>query len=678
MKITFIEMEGFRGVRAHVRINMPDGFTVITGRNGSGKSTICDALEFALTGELSKYQGGTERGESTEQYIWWRGQRSAARHLVRLGLRDSDEHDVVVTRTPSGLEVTGGADLADELCDLSVISRNPLGQLCRTAIIRDEFIAALSIDMQEEARFTFVRAALGTDALDDVVGRSRPVLAALKKRVEAANIAYARSRETVTSLLSEVAEARATATELPGIAEAEAAIRELVGARTSEPARLLAAGHQKLASWRRLSDSLVRIARDVQAIRDEMSQLESTDSAVAFRERQARRAALDMEIAHTEQNLARIRNELSSESGTATLRSHLASLYEAGRSIGLRHAGCPLCGTHQSEQAFNSALNVLSAEIEGAEKRTAALRAELSQNGARIDALREEINTIDRELRRVDTRREELERSLASLALEAGGRVPGNELTAEVLLQRVVTGHERIERLALALSVLEASAALERLADLERRLADARAQSDILEARLRDTEAAEARAKKLLTGIRRAVGEVAEERLAALDPLLKDLYARLKPHSEWTDLNYKVRGDVKKFLSLRVGDDVNPRFTFSSGQRRAIGLAFLLAVHLSRPWCRLQTLVLDDPIQHIDDFRSLHLVEALSAIRKAGQQIICAVEDEGLAELMCRRIRQSEHGEGRLIRMAYRAGDGANIESSSLITPAVRNLVLTA
>lgn len=133
---------------------------------------------------------------------------------------------------------------------------------------------------------------------------------------------------------------------------------------------------------------------------------------------------------------------------------------------------------------------------------------------------------------------------------------------------------------------------------------------------------------------------------------------------------------MKKFLSLEVGTEVNPRFTFSSGQRRAIGLAFLLAVHPSRSWCRLRTLILDDPIQHIDDFRSLHLVEVLGAIRKAGQQIMCAVEDEELADLMCRRIPTGTEGEGLLVRMAYRTGDGAGMESATEVSTAARYLVV--
>lgn len=158
--------------------------------------------------------------------------------------------------------------------------------------------------------------------------------------------------------------------------------------------------------------------------------------------------------------------------------------------------------------------------------------------------------------------------------------------------------------------------------------------------------------------VERVAGELIEERLAELSPLLTELYTRLKPHVDWTTVSYVTRGDVRRFLRLQVGDELNPRFMFSNGQRRAAGLAFLFAVHLSRSWCNLNTLILDDPVQHIDDFRALHLVEVLSAVRQTGRQIICTIEDPELANLLCRRLRSRENEEGVIISMDYQPENG--------------------
>jgi len=145
--------------------------------------------------------------------------------------------------------------------------------------------------------------------------------------------------------------------------------------------------------------------------------------------------------------------------------------------------------------------------------------------------------------------------------------------------------------------------------------------------------------------------------------LIEELYKRLRPHVEWTSIRYRLRGDVRRLLSFEVGDGLNPSFVFSSGQRRAAGLAFLLAVHLSRPWCELNTLILDDPVQHVDDFRALNLTEVLSAIRKAGRQIVCCIEDEALGQLLCRRLGSSDERDGGVAEMHYDLEGGVVVKS---------------
>lgn len=145
-------------------------------------------------------------------------------------------------------------------------------------------------------------------------------------------------------------------------------------------------------------------------------------------------------------------------------------------------------------------------------------------------------------------------------------------------------------------------------------------------------------AQALHDAARRAAGEILDRRLERVLPLMSELYRRLRPHPVWWDIEYSIRGDVRKFLKLKVGDELNPQFLFSSGQRRATGLAFLLSINLSLAWSRWRTVMLDDPVQHVDDFRTVHLAELAAQLVAEGRQIVCAVEDAALAELLCRRL----------------------------------------
>ena len=74
MKLAYIDMCGIRVYSKPIRIDFADGFSIIDGRNGAGKSTIFDAVEFALTGTLGKYDDAKASGETVADYLWWTGE----------------------------------------------------------------------------------------------------------------------------------------------------------------------------------------------------------------------------------------------------------------------------------------------------------------------------------------------------------------------------------------------------------------------------------------------------------------------------------------------------------------------------------------------------------------------------------------------------------------------------
>ena len=158
----------------------------------------------------------------------------------------------------------------------------------------------------------------------------------------------------------------------------------------------------------------------------------------------------------------------------------------------------------------------------------------------------------------------------------------------------------------------------------------------------------------------------------------KELYRRLRPHADWTEIKSDFGGKVRGSLNFTVGDGHNVQFLFSSGQRRAAGLAFLLAIHLSRRWCRWKSLLLDDPVQHIDDYRALNLVEVLAAIRRSGRQVIIAVEDAALADLLCRRLRSSIGEIGRRFELRASKTGTSEIASTQDIYPMPREVLRRA
>ena len=107
MKLAFIEIAGFRGFKDKTRFDLPAGFAVVTGRNGVGKSTVLDAVDFVLTGTINKYGVTGAKGGGLDEHIWWVGEGAPENQYVTVGfVDDSDERFVVTRSRERGLDVS--------------------------------------------------------------------------------------------------------------------------------------------------------------------------------------------------------------------------------------------------------------------------------------------------------------------------------------------------------------------------------------------------------------------------------------------------------------------------------------------------------------------------------------------------------------------------------------------
>lgn len=164
MRLSYVHLHGFRGYREPVRLDFADSFTIIDGRNGVGKSTIFDAVEFALTGTISKYLDAKADGESVADYLWWAGpegrDQDLSKHFVEVGFLD-DDTQFAIRRTPLDPKDLDVRARVENLFHPDAAPREAIAQLCNSTIIRDEHIARLSLDLKEGERFTLLRDAIG-------------------------------------------------------------------------------------------------------------------------------------------------------------------------------------------------------------------------------------------------------------------------------------------------------------------------------------------------------------------------------------------------------------------------------------------------------------------------------------------------------------------------------------
>lgn len=482
-------------------------------------------------------------------------------------------------------------------------------------------------------------------------------------------------------LKSEVSKAQSEIVSVTDFSQAEVTLRNALGSGPQELADLLSLANREIAKLRRQLDALRRYCDAVGLIEKRRKEIETQEF---IQENQRLLGDLDTfesELKSYQKSSAELDAKITNLRQANEKLALTAELIQDGSEIGLIDGRCPLCNSPIAQNSFTAHLkeakemigqkdNELSESVAARNQLSANLRAATTKTENTKRALKERQAAAET-LNREHSRMLQEVRALDILLNEA------DATSADVLSRLAGELQQRLELIEFNTALLNASAVVSRMDKLKRDIEAAQKESTSVDFRITRLRNASEKAKHAADVIRRVTGEIVEERLAELSPLLGEIYLRLRPHVDWEEFSCFMRGDVRRLLSFEVGG-LNPRFFFSSGQRRAAGLAFLLAVHLSRPWCRLETLVLDDPVQHIDDYRTLHLAETLSAVRRLHRQVICTVEDSALAQLLWRRMRSSEGDDGVLVSLKYDPGEGVKLDEISSAPPSLVRILSAA
>ena len=659
MRLTFVSVSGFRGYREPARLDFAPGFNIIDGRNGVGKSTIFDAVEYALTGDLSKYSGATASGQSVADYIWWIGEDDPpADRFVEVGF-SGEQGDWVVRRTPldsKTFSIPPGLTAALAHPDLAPDA--PLKQLCATTIIRDEHIAGLSLDLKETERYALLRQAIGASDAETWIVRAQAINSQARRRREAAQTEVTTLTNEVSSSGRRIDELRHSLATSQAIAEATDRLRAFVDAPAASADALVSVARRRIAAVEIELQSLA-------TLRDSLPKYQAARTAIPDLQRQREAAVVSVSEAH--ERLAGLGSlETSGRSSELALQARaLVALIREGRKLWLIEHHCPLCATAHSDESFAAG----TAEAEAVASRIDEIAADLAVREGEIATAQTELadrQAHERELGQVLT---DSAAFVAQFQAQASSLSLSPSVTYEDIQRRTAELRGQLEIAQRDLRVLDTLRLNDELSRATQAEAAAKERLQRGQERFGRARKAEGVATAVYDAARRAAAETLDLRIDRVLPLMAELYSRLKPHPVWQDIDYSIRGDVRRFLSLKVGDGLNPQFLFSSGQRRATGLAFLLSINLSLAWSRWQSVLLDDPVQHVDDFRAVHLAEVLAQLVAGGKQIICAVEDPALAEMMCRRLPIEQMEAAKRITLGPSANGSLQVQAVETLKP---------
>lgn len=693
MRIKGITIAGFGGVSDEISVDLNADVVIVVGANGYGKTTICNAISWVMSGKSPSSQGPRNLySKSGTTMVELEADFDGADVTIARSLENPDEVDVKKLRWPlhvsTGEEVLRGVDaevwLRKHLAgtetneDFSSLAESFMDSI----YLQQESLREFLTGRQDTERFDAVASMVGAGRLrefaDQLQSHKRAWVRALTQSDAALNADRTKVEDLEASLKvldGEISKANAP--------EVQARWHSWLSDIESLELDELPSIHQLELTEQALSTirgALIRARSDVEQLESVMlaaqaelrvpipaepneSALMTVSSQIA--DVSSTKIAADSEVQSLRNALTRSEASLRR---AESLREDLATM----ATILLRHVSddCSACGQGVDPQDYRARLERLAAESQDAEQRGAVElqrqqleRAEERSRDAStgLAALTDQQRTLKQQQASAVAARERRETRLR----EVLGRLPNDDTEPAVdhdtgldtiarEIEVLSTRRDQISRINETGRQFEAAASLEasrarhgritaELATLSTELA--KKELDLV-ARKQTNEVA----TTLLEAVKKDAESFVAERLTQLRPLLSQFYAAIDPHPTFRSVEIATRqfGGKHRLTPLLRDVDVqvdvaDPGETLSTSQANALAVSLFLAFNLGFAPTHMNALVLDDPLQNLDDVHLLGLVDLLRKILPFRQMII-TTHDHAFAALLARKLRPVKEG----------------------------------
>jgi DNA repair exonuclease SbcCD ATPase subunit len=679
MKLSQVEAQGFRAFGRPIQFDTAADVVVLVGPNGAGKTSLFDALEWGLFGQIKRLPA--TRDAVGQDYV--RNQFFPDREpLVSLFLADGESATVVRRSERSVVVAEADRELqgneADEWLRRLVLplgeptSTAPVDAFERTFLLGQERIVDFVRDTSPRDRFDSLSTLLGADIVRHFYNRVGTWRRAVTATTSSADAEVARADRAIEALrLQKLAtEARAS----PASA--------LTVERLTSAFELLRAPAARLGLQTPTSRD-----GDIEFLIAAIDDLRSQANAVLTRATAAETDAIRLEgIAPEMENLGSRRQELVSaqasaastltaaEARAASIESRVRRLKEEQTRVDVEHdlvrrdgidlaefltnartrittKECPVCGQPIVPETVLERLANLLDQVPDAERDLAAAAADLESRKRVLDTEQHRVQ--------LDVRTARLEKARIGTEISALDHQV-DSWNADVRELSAAWGGRPLAAIkpATAKSKASASRLLSQLDDL-RAEADsvlARRRLDSLEESSNKLEAERGTAvmrqsfvktvgsilDELVSDAKALEISVVQDSIARQLPSLQAVYRRLNPHPLFETLDVRFgafaeRGEVYYRVSAGQASG-NASMLFSTAQLNAVAVSVFVSLNLLRSAGGLDLLLLDDPIQNMDDYNVLGLVDLLRSLRP-NRQLIVSTHDTAIGELVRRKLR---------------------------------------
>ncbi len=662
-----LRVEAFRGFRDSREFDLSASAVVVTGPNGTGKTSFFDAIQWVLIGRIERLEALRSRRNTEHIVSQYRAGRKASVEVDlslaggRVTLRRAGD------QSGSTLELSGpgrltlfGDEAEIELrrillpdSDLSLESALTTSGLMQQDVLRGV------LEAKPAERYRQLSTVLGLGSLENFEDATK---AAAKQAAEREG--RARTEQSRLGIAINLAEEQLQA------AKARLITRPQVEAMRNEVIQKLRATPENLSL--RDANLNLELPNDVRVVAAKFGHAADRVDLVLSLARRAADLHADLgepvrdeeltELRAQVERLAGVRDAAQLSRGAAQSQLNSARLAAAeiaklaALAIPMLSEKCPICSQAIDPRQVERDL-LLKASTTGTllELENAFVKATdgIVEASKVLAAAEDALRTAERQAARWR------EASDADQAALAAVDVLAEQEIVQFRVEGAFAGNRgKIASLAIAASeylaltrralydLLEAfdrqsdQSGVERteaeLANLRTAFVDAEAQSS----------AESTRAKSLQTladNTLEARVEVTERRFRSIQPLVADIYHRLDPHPAFKTVEFELDTYYRKgttsplVIDAAANVSADPLLVFSTSQANIVALSYFIAMSLSTAERGLPFLLLDDPVQAMDDVNVLGFADLCRHLREQ-RQLIVSTHERRLSSLLERKL----------------------------------------
>ena len=680
MKLKRLTVEAFRGFRDRATFDLDASAILLQGSNGTGKTSLFDALQWVLIGSLKRLEPLRAR-KNTE-------------HIVNV-YRAADSAEVVLDVCTTGGEVTirrrgnyrgntlevlrldseplfgdeAEAWLSHQLVPDQTL---PLATALHTFGLLQQDIMRSFLEAKSANRYAYISSILG---LADLEWFEKDALAAFKEATRRRDIAHGRfnaARDALDLASSGLeTEIRKAAT----ITSVSVATEDIAVIAQNAPRYI----YIQLPDSPTV-DNAVSLVRQSRGLSRNINRL----ADASLRLHQKRKDLLPLPSPDQMEKLTRLLNESEKalqqvqveqrhyhERLDAAERSSAESERLAAVAVPLLSNRCPVCGQSIDQQALEARLRHTGKDT----SRILELRASLMsvndtltkltahRQGLKVK-LADAINLAN-EWKNLQEDQKRLQLDVATLENNMPSPFFGKGLAVVVLSGDASEVISFLDALAMAFEryadVVTTSLEASRVDQIRGRVAGATTALEEEKVYYDKAVLRNSRLKHLAEAATVAHVEVTRSRFEMIVPLVLDIFSRLDPHPTFKMIGFEHdvrfrRGESRPIVGdPDRGVQADPLMVFSASQANIAALSYFLAMGYAAGDSALPFVLLDDPLQSMDDVNVLGFAELCRFLR-SNRQLILSTHDPRFANLLSRKLSPRMH-EDRTILYSFDGWD---------------------